>query len=158
MANMEHFVQRGEEVKETLNEGVQKANEIGQEISEVKDGLSDMPDGLDDDLKAMIEAAREQARQEARSEMDSAVKSDILDKAGSEAASVKGDTTQKIGDNAAAQSKLQSLFGKKYGRDAISKASGSLESNSQQGQDLISDLDRSEENARAEVERILSNI
>ena len=157
MANMEHFVQRGEEVKEKWNEGVQKANEIGQEIGEVKEGLSDMPGGLDDDILEQIRAAKEQARQEARADMDSSVKSDILEKADSEAAGIEGDTKEKINENDRARARLQSIRGK-YGSDAISSVDSSLERNTQQGQELISDLDRSGQAARANIDKIQSDI
>lgn len=155
--SMDQLVRRGEDTKKEWNESVEEAQEISKEIGEIKEELLDMPGGLDDDILEQIRAANEQARQEARADMESRSKSK-MEKAVGDASDIKNDTGAKISENMQAQDKLREVSGKAYGRDAISRASSSLDQNSEQGQDLISDLDRSEQDARSIIDQLFSNI
>lgn len=153
MANMDSLIAKGRsDVQDTLKKATQDVQKMGDDFQETKDGLSGMPGGLDDDIAALIEAARDQGKAEAEADIEGIKASAVAD-AKSSADSIKSDVNQKISDNATAKSKMEGISSK-YGKSAMDRAATAIDQNTAKGNDLMQMLDDALRDANQAIDGI----
>lgn len=152
MASMDSHKKKGVDIEKEIGKGVDSIKEKGKDFQTVKDALKGMPGGLDQDLVNAIQNVEKQGKIEAQKDIDN-TKSSVIDKAKASADTLKSDVNKKIGDNKTAKGKLEGISSK-YGKDAISKAKSSIDSNTQKGQDIISNLDSAIKQADQDVQTV----
>lgn len=124
------------------DKNVEKATRVKRDIDEVYKVIDSLPEGLDEEISSQMATAERAAQREAGK--DGTELEDAQNKTNQEMNKLCDMVEQKIKDNTTAANKLRNIrakYGKKETADAVQK----IETNTAQGEAIISESDKAME-------------